>query len=144
MDFGPEANAIIARLAAIDRERPVTDRARAEAALREHFVRLGAEPLPIRWADDAERGYLDVWSAAESAAGSAAWSAARSAALSAAQSAAWSAAGSAARSAAESAAESAAGSAARSAGRNLPAALERWIGIWLPFVDATEAGLWLF
>ena len=37
---------------------------------------------------------------------------------------------------------SAAWSAARSAARS--AATKRWIGIWLPFVDAAEAGLWLF
>lgn len=40
------------------------------------------------------------------------------------------------------AAESAAWSAAWSAARS--AAIEKWIGIWLPFLEASEAGLWLF
>ena len=85
-----------------------------------------------------------AWSAAESAARSAAESAARSAAESAAWSAAWSAAESAAESAAWSAAESAAWSAAWSAAESADPAVTRTVGIWLPFVEATEAGLWLF
>src|SRR5437867_2257886 len=51
---------------------------------------------------------------------------------------------SAAESAAESAAWSAAGSAAWSASRSTAGGVERLIGIWLPFVEASEAGLWIF
>jgi hypothetical protein len=90
------------------------DRARAEAALAEHFRALGLNPLPVVWVTDAEVAYLRVFRAAESAAGSAAESAAWSAARSAARSAAWS------------------------------AAVEKQIRIWLPFLDAYEAGLWVF
>jgi hypothetical protein len=148
--IAPAAQRILNRLAAIDRVRPVVDRVAVEAAVRQHFDRLGIEPLPVRWVEDAGLGYAVVYEKARSAAESAAWSAARSAAdsaaWSAARSAAWSAAWSAARSAAWSAAwsavESAAWSAAWSAAES--AAIERWIGIALPFVDAYEAGLWLF
>ena len=106
-----EAQAIIDRLAAVDRETPVLDRSRAEAAVAGHFEALALEPLPVRWVTDGETGYR----AAESAARSAAWSAAESAA----QNAAW---------------------------RHVPGVpeIDRWIGIWRPFVDAFEAGLWLF
>src|SRR5688572_23238867 len=104
--WGDDAQALIDRLAAVDRARPVYDRDRVEAALAEHMRRLGLEPLPVRWVSDAKAGYLRVyriaraaWSAAWSAAESAAWSAAWSAARSAAESAAWSAAESAAESA---------------------------------------------
>ncbi len=117
-----DAQRMIDRLEAVDHARPAIDTLAVEAAIREHFVRLGIEPLPVRWLDDAEQGI------------SAAWSAAGSAARSAARSAAWSAA----RSAAESAAESAARSSSDLA------ALDRWIGIWLPFLDAYEAGLWIY
>src|SRR5438132_1185103 len=92
--IGRQASEIIARLAAIDCENPVLDRGRAEAALAQHLRALGLDPLPVRWAEDAEGGC--------------------------------SAAGSAAESAAES------------------AAIDRCVAIWLPFVDASEAGLWLF
>jgi hypothetical protein len=99
-----------------------------------------------------------AWNAAESAAWSAARSAALNAALSAAWSAAWSAARSAARSAAWNAAESAAWSAARSAAESAAlsaawsaawsaagnAAVDMACKIWLPFVEAKEAGLYLF
>jgi hypothetical protein len=104
--IAPEAQALIDRLAAVNRVSPVIDRERAERALAIHFERLGMTPLPVRWAADTEDGLTTTWSAAESAA----WSAAESAARSAARS----------------------------------AAIDRWIGIWLPFVDAFEAGLWLF
>ncbi len=83
-----------------------------------------------------------AYSAADSAADSAARSAARSAAYSAAYSAADSAARSAALSAAYSAADSAADSAAYSAADS--AADSAVQGIWLPFVDAVEAGLWIY
>jgi hypothetical protein len=204
-----DAQAIIDRLAAVDRTRPVIDQARVEVALRDHLNRLGLAPIPVRWVTDAEMGYRLVydkesaaenaarnaaeraarraawsaalsaaWRATESAAWSAAWSAAESAGWRATESAAWSAAESAAesaagsagwsaawratesaaRNAAWSAAESAAGSAAWSAAGSAAwsatrratesaagsAARDRWIGIWLPFVDAYEAGLWLF
>ena len=104
MPISPDAQRIVDRLAAVDVANPVIDRQRAENALREHFERLGLEPLPVRWCTDAEIGVRAAWSAAESAA----WSAARSAAESA------------------------------------HPAIDRYVGIWLPFVDAYEAGLWLF
>jgi hypothetical protein len=149
VQIGVDAERIIQRLAAVDHcRRLMVDRLAVERALVEHFRRLGIEPLPVRWVNDAEVGYLTcfqiareagraAWSAAWNAAESAAWSAARSAALSAA----WRAAESAARSAAESAAWRAAESAARSAAES---AAESRLGIWLPLVDAYEAGLWLF
>jgi hypothetical protein len=83
-----------------------------------------------------------AWSAAEIAAESAAWNAAENAAWSAAENAAWSAAESAARSAAWSAAESAARSAAWINSVNKES--QTYGYIWLPFVKAYEAGLWVF
>ena len=119
VDIGSRAKRIVNRLSNVDVLFPVLNRKTVEKAFVEHFDRLGVEPLPVRWVEDAEKGYSAArsaaWSAAESAAGSAARSAAYSAAGSAARSAAYSAAGSAARSAAGSAARSAARSAAGSA-----------------------------
>jgi len=174
VDIGDEARGIVARLGAVDRLRPRVDRAAVEAAIMAHLRALDLPEMPVRWMEDAERGYAAVlekaesaawsaaWSAARSAARSAAWSAARSAARSAAwsaaESAAWSAARSAARSAAESAAWSAARSAAWSAARSAAwsaawsaarsaadrRVLDKIRGVWLPMADAYAAGLWLF
>ena len=132
VDIGDHARQIVARLNAVDRGSDVVDRPRVERALLTHLEALGLPARPVVWASDYAAAVKIIRRAAESAARSAAESAARSAA----ESAAWSAAESAARSAAESAAWSAAESA--------DPAVTRMVGIWLPFVDATEAGLWLF
>src|SRR3990167_583310 len=149
VDIGREAQQIIERLAAIERWRPIVDRSRVETALAEHFRRLGLEPMPVCWVEDAAGGYLAAWSAAWSAAESAAWSAAESAAWSAARSAARSAAESAAESAARSAAESAAESAAWSAVyfNTVPKndAAIKYIEVNEPLLKAVESGLgWFF
>ena len=89
MPISPDAQRIVDRLAAVDVANPVIDRQRAENALREHFERLGLEPLPVRWCTDAEIGVRAAWSAAESAAWSAARSAGKSAAWWEAVAAAW-------------------------------------------------------
>src|SRR5437868_6828531 len=89
VQIGADAERITRRLAAIDHVRPVVDRVAVERALGEHFCRLGIDPLPVRWVNDAETGYLacyEIARDAESAAWSAAWSAAGSAARSAAES----------------------------------------------------------
>jgi hypothetical protein len=57
---------------------------------------------------------------------------------------AWSDEVSAARSAAWSAVELAEWSAAWSVARNLSSSIRQWLDCWRPFVDASEAGLWLF
>jgi hypothetical protein len=134
----PSVQKLIARIKAINFDSFIYDKPRIEAAFREHFKRLNLEMLPIQW--------FDSFDAAWSAAGSAAWSAARSAARSAAESRPESAAESAAWSAAWSAARSAAGSAAWSAARLNCESKEakKYGGIWLPFQDASEAGLWLY
>ena len=104
VDIGSRAKRIVNRLSNVDVLFPVLNRKTVEKAFVEHFDRLGVEPLPVRWVEDAEKGY--------SAARSAAWSAAESAGL-------------------------------HAIGRDVPE-MEKWVGIWLPFVDAYCAGLWLF
>ena len=136
--IGPDAQQIIDRLAAHTWQRQRIDRSAVEVAITQHLTELGLPPQPFRWFANAQDGLAAARSAAESAA--------RSAAESAARSAAWSAA----RSAAESAAESAAWLAARSAAKinalsrfNHPAQA-KLVVIWLPMIDAFEAGLWLY
>jgi hypothetical protein len=125
VEIGTEARSIVERLERVSRGEFRVDPLAAEQALAQHFRALGLEPLPVRWVTDAEAAYLAVFDKARGAA---------EAARSAAESAAWSAARSAARSAAPSS-EKALSSRAE---------LDKAIGIWLPFVDAVEAGLWLF
>ena len=167
--FKPEVQDIIDRLSKLDKKNPVYNKDIIAQCFREHMEKLNLPMLPIKYFDNCRDGYKytikaarsaaawsaawsaaarsAAWSAARSAAESAAaWSAARSAAWSAARSAAWSAARSAARSAAWSAAGSAAGSAAWSAAWlncNRKDAIKCG-GIWLPFLKASEAGLWLY
>ncbi len=142
----PEAQSIIDRMALHSWTRPHIDRDAIERAITTHLAELGLPAQPFEWHQTAREGY----SAARSAARSAAWSAAWSAARSAARSAAWSAAESAAESAAWSAARSAAWSAAWSAADvnalgafNHPTQA-KLAAIWLPMVDAFNAGLWLY
>ena len=125
--FPNSTQQIIDRLAAVDVANPRLDRPRVEAALRLHYERLGVPMPPIEWAIDAERGYLTLFWRCMDAARGAAWDAARDAAWDAAWGAAWGAAWDAARGAAKS-----------------PPKTERCAGIWLPFVDAYDAGLWLW
>jgi hypothetical protein len=80
VEIGAQAAEIIRRLEAVDRAAPVIDRPRVEAALAEHLRKLDLPMMPVRWVDDAAKG----WSAARAAA----WSAARAAARAAAESAA--------------------------------------------------------
>jgi hypothetical protein len=131
----PRARAIIDQLSA----EPILVRPVVENAFKRHLAALGLPMLPVHWAPDYNGAINRIVKSKK-----AAESAARSAAKSAAESAARLAAGS----AAELAAESAAWSAARSAGLhaiNKPVPeVEKWIGVWSPFVDAYSAGLWLF
>jgi hypothetical protein len=58
IDLSPEAEAAIERLRQIDRERPEVDRPRVERAVRNHLSQARLGELPLRWARDAEEGYL--------------------------------------------------------------------------------------
>ena len=138
----PAAQSIIDRLAAHSWKRGAIDRSAVENAITDHLHELGLPALPFRWFATAKAGYEAAWSAARSAA----WSAARSAAESAAWSAARSDAESAARSAAWSAARSAAWSAAEvnALGVFNHPAHAKLAAIWLPMIDAFNAGLWLY
>jgi hypothetical protein len=207
VEVSTQAREIIARIAAIDRERPHLDRTVAERVIREHFLALEVDPLPVLWVDDAGQARSAAWSAPKSEAWSAAWSAVESAAQFArgnlseiwaeyghhqpAEAAAWNAvwaAEAAARGAAQRAARAAAERAARAAAEEavrapsvsdwwtehqagleaekkarstsslaidaaewsaawvgpVPESINRWLALLLPFVEACEAGLWLF
>ena len=121
--FSAKTQEIIDALTRIPKYEHRCDKTVIAQCFSEHFAALGMTPLPIRWVADANEGYLYVTklarSAAESAARSAAESIARSAARSAAESAAW---------------------------FNCSASSEvsGYAGIWLPFLKAREAGLWLY
>ena len=118
----PDAQLIIERLAGHSWKQPRIDRNAVEVAILRHLSELGLPPQPFRWFSTAADGYR--------AARSAAWSAAESAAASAA------------RSAAESAARSAAEINALSVFNHSTQA--KLAAIWLPMVDAFNAGLWLY
>jgi len=60
-----QGRSIISRLAAIDWEHPKLDPDRAEAALGEHFQRLGLASLPVRWIEPTERGFSAARSVTE-------------------------------------------------------------------------------
>jgi hypothetical protein len=160
---------LIQRLASVDRERPRIDRARGERAFRSHFAAIGFAALSVRWVRDAEDGYLHSrgqrdhrgWSDAVRASGGyrtgrlpILWARARDAA--------WTDADRAARLLVEAAVTDAMCStggatadwlAARSVGAaaaravvalanlDAPASARR---IWMPLLEAYEAGAWLF
>jgi hypothetical protein len=172
IDIGDQARGIVARMRAIDRAHPTVDRSKVDRALARHLDVLGIPRLPVRWLDDAELGWSAARSArgskAWSAAHSAVWPASSLLAKSAAWSPAWEAAWSAAWPPGEAAALSALSAAwlpredtaisatwavarlaslaaaALSAAQPLDPVIQHYIEIWLPFVDAAEAGLWLF
>lgn len=131
MTFTPKTQEIIDRLSKIDKENPILDKDTIEKCLEEHFKLLNLNMLPVKWVGNAKDGYKYVANIARSAAYDAAWSAA------------WSAAGSAVRSAAWSAVRSAADSAAWFNCSNNKGVLH-YAGIWLPFLQAKECGLWLY
>lgn len=116
---------LLERIGAVDYASTPIDRPAVERALRAHLLALDLPDRPVRWLDDAAGGWSYVIEKAEraarraqpsagDAAGDAAWAAARDAARDAARAAAW------------------------------DAAREKVAGIWLPFVDAFEAGLFLY
>jgi hypothetical protein len=176
-----EAQAIIDRLDRIDREKPNLDQERAEAALAQHFRRLGIPPRPVRWLEDNKQGFLEAWSRADALVWSVSSWAVKAARLVAAAAAphgeshaAYRSLGGRAAAAVRLEAEDAAWRALQPARHGigsppyrpadlplstvewawLAAALPVWPGLpkrisvkkgahlWLPFVDALEAGLW--
>ena len=116
--YGPRAEALIQRLVAVDLERPVIDRAKAEAAINQHLAALDIPLRPIRWFEDARaaRAALDApyffyyygWRSFLSAREAVYWTAAAEASL-----------------------------------NSIPE-VEKLLGVWLPFVEAHEAGLWVY
>ena len=117
-----EAQAVIDRIARHKYDAKNVDRAAIEGAINRHLSALNLPPRPFKWCATSKEG----------------WGAARDAAWGAAGGAAWDAARGAARGAAIGAAELNALSAF-----NHPTQA-KLVAIWLPMVDAFNAGLWLY
>jgi len=139
------AQPIIDRLAAVDYSVFVYDKPKIELAINKHLKALGQPLRKIVWFDssDAARGAARdaAWDAARDAAWDAAWDAARDAAWGAARDAARGAARDAAWGAARDAAW---GAALLGTGMKDNKHISKALGIWLPFMEANEAGLFLY
>ena len=129
----PEAQAQIERMAAVDYSVFQFDKPRIEKAIMWHLVALGQPARPVLWMPDAAKGYAAARDAARVAA--------RVAARDAARVAAWDAAWDAARVAAWDATTYVG---LLNAGMEDNLAVKKTLGIWLPFMDAYEAGLFLY
>jgi len=113
-----DAQKIIDRLAAHAWDRQNIDREAVEIAISRHLAELGLPVRPFQWLTNAKEGYAAAWDAARDAAWAATWAAA------------WAAA----RAATE--------VNALSVFDHITQA--KLVAIWLPMVDAFDAGLWLY
>ena len=159
---------MIDRLRSVSRKQPVWDMPRVARSLRAHFRAIQIPRRPIQFVSDAVEGYAIARSTAHPAASSVAEFAAETLTASGAERPARSIVWEAIRTAAWSAADGAAAFAARSevarvlrapglqVGREVVAWSQPWFAvplnnrtnhhcaIWAPFLDAYEAGLWIY